>query len=185
MRTFIAIPIPEECLQALERVQKELQSCNADVRWTSVRSIHLTIKFLGEADPDLTPEIAKSLRAALRQEQPFNLCLAELGRFPDIGNPRVLWCGVGGERESLLHLLQVVEATCSHYGFPAEARSFNPHLTLGRIKGRRNLRPLMEKIGTVKALDCSFRADHFNIYKSVLKPQGAVYTVLETIALKR
>lgn len=185
MRTFIAIPIPEECLQALERVQKELQSYDADVRWTSVRSIHLTLKFLGEADPGLPPELAKSLRAALEQEQPFNLCLAELGSFPDSGNPRVLWCGVGGEQEALLHLQRTVEATCGHHGFPAEERSFNPHLTLGRVKGRRNLRPLMEKIGTVKALECSFRADHFNIYKSVLKPQGAVYTVLETIALTR
>ena len=30
----------------------------------------------------------------------------------------------------------------------------------------------------------SFKADHFNIYRSILKPQGAVYTVLQTIALR-
>jgi 2'-5' RNA ligase len=183
MRTFIAIPIPEECLQVLERAQKELQSYDADVRWASIRSIHLTLKFLGEVNRDLPRELAQSLRAALPQAQPFSLCLAELGSFPGSGNPRVLWCGIGGEQETLSHLQSVVEATCTHYGFPAEERAFNPHLTLGRVKGRRNLRPLMEKIGRVKALECSFRADHFHIYKSVLKPQGAVYTVLETIAL--
>lgn len=169
----------------LARVQRDLQSHAAEVRWTSVHSMHLTLKFLGEVDPVIIPELAQSLRAALIGAHSFNLCLSELGSFPNAQNPRILWCGVGGAQDSLLHLQETVERTCGSYGLAAEERPFNPHLTLGRVKGRRNLRPLMEHIGSAGNLECSFGADHFNIYKSVLKPQGAVYTVLETIALKQ
>jgi 2'-5' RNA ligase len=183
MRVFIAIPLPQECLQALERAQKGLQSRRAEVRWASVSSIHLTLKFLGEVAPDLLPQLALSLRAAVTRARSFNLSLSELGSFPNSQNPRILWCGVGGDRDNLLHLQNIVETTCGSFGFPAEERPYSPHLTLGRVKGRKNLRSLMDCIGTVRDLECSFRADHFNIYKSVLKPQGAVYTVLDTIAL--
>jgi len=183
MRTFIAIPIPEEVLAVLARAQKQLQSYNAEVRWTQVRSIHLTLKFLGEVNPDLLPRLAQSLRSQITQPRSFNLSLSELGSFPNPQNPRILWCGVGGEQDALLQLQRIVETACGNCGFPAEDRPFSPHLTLGRIKGRKNLRALIDYIGTAKDIECSFRADRFNIYKSVLKPQGAVYTVLETIAL--
>jgi 2'-5' RNA ligase len=76
-----------------------------------------------------------------------------------------------------------VENVCGEYGFQAEDRPFSPHLTLGRVKSRRNLQPLVDyiKIGTKQ--ECEFTADHFILYQSTLKPQGAVYTILETIPL--
>ena len=81
-------------------------------------------------------------------------------------------------------LQKEVEAVCETSGFPPENRAFQPHLTLGRVKGKRNLQPLVDCIKLGSALERSFKADHFNIYRSILKPQGAVYTVLQTIALR-
>jgi len=183
MRTFIAIPIPEECQRMLGKLQDNLRACRADVRYVKPVSIHLTLKFLGEVDPEIVPELATSLENAIQTQDGFNLLLGGLGCFPNHRSPRIIWCGIEAETENLLRLQQQVEATCEAHGFPAEDRVFHPHLTLGRVKGKRNLQALSDCIKMGSDLECRLRVDHFNIYQSTLKPQGAVYTVLKTIPL--
>ena len=184
MRTFIAIPLPDECRTMLDEMQRKLRSCGADVRWVAIPSIHLTLKFLGEADPAIIPELADSLENITRLQSGLTLRLHGMGCFPGGNNPRVLWCGVEGEIEKLSLLQQQVETACSRFGFAFENRDFRPHLTLGRVKGKGNLQALLDCIKMGSDLESSFRTDHFNIYKGTLKPQGAVYTVLKTIVLR-
>jgi len=184
MRTFIAIPIPEPCLEVLAEMQRLLQVSRAEVRWTKIPSIHLTLKFLGEADPEIISDLAKSLGAVTKQVRQFDLRLSGLGSFPNEKNPRIVWCGIRGDTDVLSRMQAEVETVCADFGFSPEDRPFRPHLTLGRIKGRKNSKPLMDCIAKGYDQECGFRADRFNIYKSVLKPEGAVYTVLETITLQ-
>jgi 2'-5' RNA ligase len=182
MRTFIAVPLSAQCRETLEQMQRPLRSLGADVRWTSVSSIHLTLKFLGEIDPAGVPELASALRTVTVPA--FNLRLRGLGAFPNLHSPRVIWCGLEGEIEKLSSLQAGVEATCTGLGFEREARAFHPHLTLGRVNGKRNLQPLLDYIRIGSELESAFIADCLNVYKSVLMPRGAVYTVLERIELK-
>jgi RNA 2',3'-cyclic 3'-phosphodiesterase len=183
MRTFIAIPLPEACRSMLEQMQGELRRFGADVGWVAVPSIHITLKFLGEVDSALIPMMAAALETAAASTRSFDLQLQGLGCFPNQKNPRVIWCGIEGDREALSSLQQLVEKTCESFGFTPEDRGFQPHLTLGRVKGKRNLQPLMECIKIGSGLTHSFRADHFKIYKSTLMPKGAVHTVLNTVML--
>jgi 2'-5' RNA ligase len=76
-----------------------------------------------------------------------------------------------------------VEAGCSKLGFPPEERSFSPHLTLGRVKGSRNLAALGDCIRAGSPLRADLRVEVLNIYKSTLTPSGAIYGVLEQISL--
>jgi 2'-5' RNA ligase len=183
MRTFIAIPLPAEGRTMLDKMQQSLRVHRADVRWGAIPSIHLTLKFLGEVDPEIIPRLSESIAGISRSERPFELRLQGLGCFPNLRMPRIIWCGLGGETESLSRLQQKVESVCGEFGFTPEDRAFHPHLTLGRVNGKRNLQPLLDCIKIGSDLECSFQADHFNIYRSVLKPQGAEYTVLKTITL--
>jgi 2'-5' RNA ligase len=183
MRTFIAIPIPEDCLNMLERLQQNLRACRADVRYTPIKSIHLTLKFLGEVNPELLPELAKSVEKAAPRQAGFELRLRGIGCFPNQKNPRVIWCGIEGETERLSELFNSVETACASLGFAPEHRDFHPHLTLGRVKGKRNLQPLLDCIKIGSDLERKFRVDCINIYKSTLRPRGAEYTVLRTIML--
>jgi 2'-5' RNA ligase len=183
MRTFIAVPITDECRKMLDHLQQDLRRYGGDVRWVAVSSIHLTLKFLGEVDPEIIPALEESLRSAVQRVRSFELRLRGLGSFPDQKNPRIIWSGIEGETESLSRLHQSVEEVCATLGFAPENRVFHPHLTLGRVKGKRNLQPLLDYIKIGSDLECGFKADHFNIYKSTLKPQGAVYTILKTINL--
>jgi 2'-5' RNA ligase len=183
MRTFIAIPLSKECQAILDQMQQSLRACKAEVRWVAIPSIHLTLKFLGEVDPEAIPKLHEQLQDEFKTERPFELSLHGLGCFPNARNPRVLWCGIEGATDCLLRLQAAVESACTKLGFAPEDRSFRPHLTLGRVQGRKNLLPLADRIAAGSDLACGFRADRFHIYKSTLKPQGAVYTVLNTIVL--
>jgi len=167
----------------LDQLQQSLRAHGADVRWVAIPSIHLTLKFLGDVDPGIIPKLTESLESAVRSECGFALRLHGLGCFPNQKSPRVVWCGIDGETESLSRLQHQVEIACAALGFAPENRVFHPHLTLGRVNGKRNLQPLLDCIKMGSDLECSFRTGHFNIYKSTLRPQGALYTVLNTIAL--
>lgn len=185
MRTFIAIPIPDSCREFLSQIQQHLKKSDAEVRWTAIPSIHLTLKFLGETDPETVSELAHALRAVAHPAQALNLQLSGLGCFPNQKKPRIVWCGIRGDIEQLEILQEMVERTCMDFGFEPEIRPFRPHLTLGRVRGKKNLQMLVDNIMKDSDLESGFCADHLNIYKSVLKPQGAVYTVLQTIALEQ
>lgn len=184
MRTFIAVPLPTEVRALLGEMQRKLRSFDADVKWTAIPSIHLTLKFLGEIDPAVLPHLAASLREAASSARPFALRLCGLGGFPDLRKPRVLWCGLTGDLLLLESLQENVERACLEAGFPPEERPFQPHLTLGRVRGKSNLQQLLDYIKISSTLEHGFGVKEFNIYQSVLKPQGAVYTVLEKIDLR-
>jgi RNA 2',3'-cyclic 3'-phosphodiesterase len=184
MRTFIAVPLSLECKFLLSQTQEHLRTFDADVRWVSIDSIHLTLKFLGEVDPALLPELAARLRAASAGMRRFQVSVSGLGGFPDLRSPRVLWCGVGGDLERLGELQHNVEDACGPLGFPPEGREFRPHLTLGRVQGKRNLQPLLDYIRIAVQPESTFAATGYSIYKSDLRPRGAVYNVLETITFE-
>jgi len=183
MRTFIAIPIPGKCKEILNQMQQALCSHKAEIRWVSLHSVHLTLKFLGEVDPVIVPQLATSLQSECRALPSIFLRLHGLGCFPNPGNPRVIWCGIEGDMKMLSQVQRLVGATCQKYGFASEGPDYIPHLTLGRVMGKRNLKPLMDCIKIGLELESSFCAEHFSIYRSDLRPQGAIYTVLNTIAL--
>jgi 2'-5' RNA ligase len=181
MRTFIAVPLPSECRETLEKMQRPMRSLGADVRWISIASIHLTLKFLGEVEPDLVPKLASALRSV--PAEPFALCIRGLGAFPNLQNPRVIWCGIEGEVQKLAALQAEVESVCEALGMAREQRVFHPHLTMGRVTGKRNLQPLLDYIRIGAGPESAFAAHCVDIYRSVLTPRGAIYTVLESVAL--
>jgi 2'-5' RNA ligase len=117
-------------------------------------------------------------------EETFNLELRDWGGFPNLRNPRVVWCGISGDRARLEALQQKVEETCRTLGFTPEERRYHPHLTLGRVKSKRALHPLLDCIKMGCDLAHPFEVSGFNVYKSTLSPKGATYEVKERIPLR-
>ena len=184
MRTFIAIPLPAEARTLLGEIQQKLRSFEADVKWTAPFSIHLTLKFLGEIDPAILPGLTDLLRAGAAAEQAFPLSIQGLGGFPNLRVPRVIWCGLEGSTDRLVALQRKVDAACVAAGFASEERPFQPHLTLGRVRGKSNLQPLLDYIRIGSTFECEFSVNEINVYQSTLQPKGAVYTLLRKIELE-
>ncbi len=184
IRSFIAIDFPEETRKALEDIQKELKQCGAGVRWVKPGSIHLTLKFLGNIHLAQVEDIALAVAQEVRDQPPITLGAAGLGAFPSRKKPRVIWIGMEGEVQRLSRIQARVENALEPLGFVREKRVFQPHLTIGRVKDRRRLQALIDAMATLDMEPFnSFDADEIILYKSDLRPTGAIYTKLHRMPL--
>ena len=140
MRTFIAILLPEVLVTQIERLQRMAQDALEAagvvrvIRWTPPHNVHLTLRFLGETDPAQIRSLAARLAEITQHCLPFALQLGGLGCFPDYRQPRIVWVGLQGELPALAGVQGQVEQAAVAQGFAAEARAFQPHLTLGRAQ---------------------------------------------------
>ena len=184
IRSFIAIELPEETLQNLAAIQEQLKGSRAGVRWVKPGSIHLTLKFLGNIPAAQVDEIAAAATQVVVDEPPITLCAAGLGAFPSYRKPRVIWVGLRGEVDRLTNVQAGLEKALEPLGFALEGRGFRPHLTIGRVKDRRGLQSLIEAMSTQELPEFnSFDADEIILYKSDLRPTGAIYTKLHRMPL--
>jgi 2'-5' RNA ligase len=188
LRAFIAIELPAPVRQAVAAVQECLKSEGVRLRWVRPENIHLTLKFLGQTPVDAVDALSCTLDAAAQATAPFELAIQGLGAFPGIRRPKVVWTGVGGDLAALQQLHRKIDssvAAVDRRRFPEDNRPFKAHLTLGRVKGRIDSRPLSEAVQKCRGpRDSGLRVAQFGLIKSVLTPQGPRYTTLERFALR-
>ncbi len=181
IRTFIALPLPKTVLDQIRDVQERLKKERFSVRWVRPESIHLTLKFLGEIAEGELEGVAEAMKAAASQNRPCSLLAKGLGVFPGVKNPRVLWVGVAGDTVPLVKIQSDLESQLESKGYPREKRPFKSHLTIGRVKGRIDPKGLAEALREHADFSTpSFEAGELVLFKSDLKPSGAVYTRLAT-----
>ncbi|MBS1791149.1 MAG: RNA 2',3'-cyclic phosphodiesterase [Acidobacteria bacterium] len=178
MRTFIAIELPNSVKAELAKLQTELRRTGADIGWTNPENIHLTLRFLGEIEERKVDELKRVCAEIAAEFQPFSLCLKDTGYFPDFRRPRVLWVGLGGSIEIAAQLQNRLEQGVSALGFDREDKSFKPHLTIGRVKSGKNVKPLVAKADMYPLPELPFDVGEIVLFKSELLPAGARYTAL-------
>lgn len=185
LRSFIAFELPAEVISLLDDLQQGLKSLPLKAKWVRPQNIHLTLKFLGNIDPANIADIRQAMADAAEDCTPFTLTVTGIGFFPGIKRPRVVWAGLGGETEILLNLQHRLALRLAAIGFPKEKRPFKAHLTLGRIRHAVNSRIVGRAIEDYSNLaNLQFAADRIILFKSDLKPTGAVYTPLKQTVLK-
>ena len=189
IRSFIAVELPEEVLEGLARLRKELERDEHKfVKWVGPGGIHLTLKFLGNIPSKRVVEITKAIEEAAQGISPFHLEISGLGAFPSLKQARVFWVGIGGEVDKLSRLQQNIDSALAALGFTKEERSFVPHLTLARI--RQGASPLErrsfgELVGSTIFEDkYHIEVEAISLMRSQLMPDGAIYTCLSAVELE-
>jgi 2'-5' RNA ligase len=186
MRSFLAVEIPGSLKEALRSIQDELRSCGADVRWVRPESVHLTLKFLGEIDPNLVSNIHEAVESAITDYVKMAIEVRGLGCFPRLKQPRVIWVGLAGDTKSLSAMQEAIEKAVSPFGFPRENRPFRPHLTIGRVRSNKRRDALIEAIRPSLDLHLgSFTVESVVQFESQLHPSGARYISLWEAPLGR
>lgn len=190
IRAFLAIELPDHTRIALSRLQDELKKGkHVSVKWVDPGSIHLTLKFLGNIDASIIQDLAGAMSEASKGITPFRLELGELGVFPNLRSPRVIWVGIGGETAPLSTMQRNIDSALTSLGFSPEKRPFSPHLTLGRVReqsssgDQRRLGELVASLANDKS--SPFTVDSLNLMKSTLTREGAIYTCLNSVKLQR
>jgi len=183
LRAFIAVEIPLEIHKAIESKTAPLRAIlnSSLVRWVPTANIHLTLKFLGDVSPAYVELLTQMLSLEVSQHPVFEIQFGGLEAFPNSTRPRVIWIGIQAPAglEALQHGIEAAVATL---GYPSEKRPFSPHLTIGRVKqnagstGMQKIRTTLEE--TQVGLLGSAQVTAVHLFKSDLKPTGAVYTRL-------
>jgi 2'-5' RNA ligase len=200
MRCFIALPLPHDARELLRKAAAVLSASRPGLVWASPASYHVTLAFLGEIEGISIDCARKAIRVAAA-ESAFPFRFSSLGVFPPRGRMRVLVARIFPEENShALHDLiggslaaemgkSGLDRLGADWPDAHASRSFAAHVTLAR-SGRRPSRSAPDggDFETVNALFAAadtgpWTIDRCVLYKSELRPSGAVYSELESVNL--
>src|SRR3954453_8197259 len=115
MRLFIAVELPPSVAAAATAASEALRervrqrAPHARLSWVAPDRMHLTVRFLGEMNPDRGTAIAEALAAPL-DGNPFQLTLGAAGAFPGRGVPRAVWLAVNDGHSALRAVEESISA---------------------------------------------------------------------------
>lgn len=184
MRTFLAVAVSGAVGMEAHNLISDLARTRAKVKWVDPRNLHLTLKFFGDVDDDDVSKICTAVQQAVASQSTFHGQCQGVGAFPHVSRPRTIWVGMGRGNEQMIQLQQALDGAVATLGFPGERRSFHPHLTIGRVRGGRDLDKLSallrqqadRVLGPLSVSTVTF-------FASQLHPTGPRYTVLARFAL--
>lgn len=188
IRAFIAIDLSAEIQRRLDEVAGQLKQrlSGGPIRWVPVDNIHLTLKFLGDVSLANLEMLKKILHSEVGRHHSFEMSVGELGAFPTLRRPRVIWIGVEAPPE-LMAIQTGIEDETARLGYAREERPFSPHLTMGRVSRNatsQDAHRISEVLGSYKAgFLGATRVQMVHLYRSDLQPGGAVYSRLFSASL--
>ena len=173
IRSFVAVSLPDDVSLRLEEYINTLRPLFR-VRWVRREQMHITLKFLGELEPEIIDDVKEAL-TPLKHFEPFTIELDTLGAFPNFRNANVLWLsGSRGAKELGRLSWRVNDVLLERSGLEKDAKKFRAHLTLARLKGETVSDNLINGLGTLPHLQWS--CSELVLMRSVLTPQGPVYS---------
>ncbi|MCB2188083.1 MAG: RNA 2',3'-cyclic phosphodiesterase [Deltaproteobacteria bacterium] len=183
---FVALELPDPVKEFAAREIALLKKSGADVKWVRPEALHMTLKFLGEVEPERAAGLGRAVERACADRAALKLHLKGAGAFPSPQRPRVIWLGLAGQLTLLTELAEAVDLEMGDLGFPLEERPFQAHLTLGRLReargrGRKSAPQAPAGPLTRALVDRAhltgepFTAQRVVLMRSTLTPAGAVY----------
>jgi len=183
-RLFIAVDISlsDDVVSLLAKLKQKLSRDN--IKWVPTHNFHLTLKFLGDTEESLIPELISQMEIIAKQFTPFELTVKSLGTFSSAKFPKVIWLGIDDKENTLSSIASNLNKSLSALGFDEDKRTFKAHLTLARIKFINNPQILNNLVRSYR--DTVFHRqviEKLILYESILKPSGPVYKPLAEISL--
>jgi RNA 2',3'-cyclic 3'-phosphodiesterase len=175
-RMFVALDLPASTREAIAAWRDEVVAGRNDLRPVAPEALHVTLAFLGWQDESAAPRIAEAAFGPARGMGPPRLAAAEVLAIPPRGAPRLFALDPADEEGRAVALQQAVsDALEAERFYKPEKRPFWPHVTLARVKRGQRAGPLPELPAPPRD---AFDADELTLYRSTLRPQGALYEPL-------
>ena len=187
IRSFLAFELPPEIREIVDRVSRQVRTSPLEASWVRPENIHLTVVFLGDVETEEMEAIGRVVRGVCEGHHPFPVSLKAMGCFPNSSRPRVLWLGLEGDLERMSRFRDGIQQGLKPFGVQQEERPFKPHLTLGRFRKpnrmEAQLNGLISSYADLASPVCTLH--ELILFKSDLKPGGAVYTKMQSFPLAR
>jgi 2'-5' RNA ligase len=183
VRLFIAAN-PGEQFRHLLATQLDAWRSQLGIAWSRPQTWHLTLDFLGEVPPAKLNSLKEALQAEAAGHPPLAVQPQELGGFPNLQRPRVLFLHMASD--GALEKLAAGVRQRVDEALPEgeqDRKPFRAHLTIARIK-----RPLpasqLKLIPQIQFVPWeTLMIDAIHLVKSELRPGGARHTDLAVFPL--
>ena len=184
MRSFIAVKISSDQRNKIAELIRDFRRYDTGVKWVRPENMHITLKFLGEVDKKILPEIFNSLEKSLTNDQVFDFNLKALGCFPNVRRPRVIWVGIDRGANNLKALAAKVDSVLMDFGFEKEKRGFSAHLTIGRVKDPHGVNLVTDQFEKLRFDTEQCLIEEVVFFQSILKREGPTYIPHKIVKLK-
>ncbi len=182
MRLFVGIPISNEIKEKIYEILEPKKKRFPNLNFSPYENIHITVKFLGEINPQRLSNLEKRVEKAVGNAKSFKASVGGAGLFPDSKNPRVLWVGAKGK--GLIDLARSFRTEFDNIK-KEDYKKIVPHITFARIKYLLNPDKLAELISELSSLDLGrMLVDSVVLYESVISENGTIYRKVRSFPLK-
>ncbi len=173
LRLFVALRLPPATVDRLAAWQAQELSGRPGVRILPKEHLHVTVAFLGSRPRGDVPRIVAAVReAALHAPRPV---LATRG-YRETQRVGMVTLSEAEPRYAHRFAGSVMIALEELGVYERERRDWLPHVTVARFRTPPRLDPPLPELGT-------FSPSEAALYHSVLRPTGAQYELLESVAL--
>jgi 2'-5' RNA ligase len=178
-RLFVALDLPAPVRDRLAAWRDEAIAGRDELRPVAAESLHVTLAFLGYRPEKEVGEIARVTREAVAGCPPAALRAAEVVPLPP-RRPRLFALDLEDDAGAAVEVQKrVSDALEAGRFYKPEKRPFWPHVTIARVKRDRRAGPLDAGPPPLEP----FEASVVTLYRSTLRPQGALYEPLDTVRL--
>jgi 2'-5' RNA ligase len=172
LRLFCGLPLPDDTVAELVAWQGRELADARELRVVPPENLHVTLAFLGGRPASDVEPVLDVLRAAAGKVSPPVLTPA---RYRETGNVGMLVLADEGGHAT--RLAGRVGRKLERLGvYERERRKWLPHVTVLRFRTRPRLSPPLPELGRVSPSEVA-------LYHSVLRPSGAQYEIVESVAL--
>jgi 2'-5' RNA ligase len=175
LRLFVAIEMPGEVKDEIERIERELKKMDLfDATYVKPEVAHLTLQFVGYIEPSALAPIKKILQSI--KFAPIKAETGKVGFFGDKNFIKIIWLEVVSQ--AIVNLANKISKGLS---LESNNRShpFHSHVTIARIKSVKDRKRLIEALANLETNPVTFASDEFELKQSVLTPEGPIYIDLE------
>ena len=178
---FLALDLPDGARDRLVRWRDELLDGRRELRPVRPEALHVTLVFLGWQDESAAERIAEAAFGSLPAAPPPRLAATRVRPVPP-RNARLFALDLDDEEGRATALQGAMSDALEAGGwYRPEKRPFWPHMTLARVKrGERRVAPPADEPAPPGE---PFDAAVVTLYRSTLRPQGALYEpLMRTVA---
>lgn len=131
MRVFIGIALDYDVREYLQSVQNVIKQTAYEGNFTDIDNFHITLKFIGEINPNDLDMIESALEEALQNTPQFTIQVGDIGYFKR-GRKKLIFVKITKNQTVLKTIHQKLVNSLKKHEVELLEQKFTPHITIAR-----------------------------------------------------
>ena len=184
IRLFLGSFVDINKFYAHDGMQEKLKKhFDCPVKFVEKQNIHLTWKFIGEADSVLIPDFTNIIESAASKFFNISINFDKFEIWPNTKFPRQLVITGRDLNGNATDLHEILNTGFQKFGVKEEKRKFNPHITIARFKLKQKPEHPVLLPPWLAFNEAKIDFTDISLIKSFLTPKGSIYEEIKKFTL--